>query len=272
MKIILSILFIVMGSTIAFPSSVLAGLAVTDAALIASNRQHQQRDYIEQVLQELNQQEQIGNLAESVRQGEEYLDRLGDPAKRVGGSEFDVILHVLNQAPVHETSEEIAAEVDEKSIFESETLPIYAPLAEEINAGDERIGERDGGNFKAEAAARASFERYRAARASALERRKQLMGALRGATAKLDEAKTASEVQKLTGIILSIQTQLAAVDDDLEMATREAITRMLENRNEREVAAKSSIQTERARLRHGSRKDTELYNLPTEPTLFRSSR
>lgn len=242
-----------------------AGLPVTDYAHIASNQIHQARDLVEQLLQEANQQLQIS-------QQDDYLNRFGDPAETIGDAQLDVVLKSLNRIVPHQELQAAVDQITEGTAFELEVPAIYNPIVRPITSLGEVIAQRDGNDFKPEVASRMGFEQYRLVRRELLVRKQDLLGALAATTHDLQNATTASELQRLTAIALSLQTQLTSLDNDLNFAVEDVKARALENQNEASLRSKAQIQQDRAVLNDGSRRDQGFYRLLTKPTLFRDGK
>ena len=124
--------------------------------------------------------------------------------------------------------------------------------------------------YKEDAVAKRGFEHYRSVREEVLKRRAELRESVASTTAQLQAAKTESEVRKLTGLLIGQQTELHAIDQEVQFASAEIVARHLEAEAERRLRAKARLEEDRARHRQATRKDAEFYRLLTTPTYFRS--
>ena len=94
-----------------------------------------------------------------------------------------------------------------------------------------------------------------------LERRDTLRAEIAETTEQLRSAETDSEVKKLTGIMLGLQTELQATDRELDIARGDAEARALENQNQAEAAAKAEAERDARRFEIANQRDVETYKL-----------
>ena len=247
-----------------------AALPVTDVGLIATNRGNSERDYLEQLLQEANQQTQILRLVEQIRRLDDYLERFGDPATIDKLDGLELLEELLTRAETNKRSEVILAELDGKEVFQPD--PVYRPTSETIVLDGVEAEARHSERYKPEAAAQRSFSHYREVRSSVLERRNQVKAKIAQVLVRLRGARTSSEVQKLSVLMTGLQTELEAIDREMGFAASEAATRMFENEVQRQVEKKAAVENGRARLREGTRKDARTYRITWEPILFNSQK
>lgn len=229
-----------------------AGLTVIDPTLIANHRRASQEQLYELILQELNQQTSIAQFAD-------FLERHGSLEEPTAEEAFEALLILIN-----ETSQTLPPieEVTEATIFGGQENTIYDRIEKTVVSDELVIGEVDGNLLRPEAAARSSFAQYEDVQHRIFSQRDELMDALSEATDSLRNATTTAEVQKLTGLILSLQTQLTATEDQLRHAHQAAILRVLENENESSALRKRKEQAEKIRLRHQHNQEVELFRLP----------
>jgi len=230
------------------------GLTVIDPTLIAANREASAKQLLELILQEQNQQISIDQFTE-------FLKRQGSLDQPLAEEAFAALLDLLKNPPQQRTGRESDEQIDDSSIFTASPSPNHQATDQEVTMGDQQIGELTGKLFRAEAAARSSLRRYQDTRDRAIERKAALMKTLEEVTVALSEATTIAEVQKLTGLILSVNTQLMAIENDLTLASQDANARMMENRNEAEVKAKRALEVEKLKFRHAHRRNLELFQI-----------
>jgi uridine kinase len=78
------------------------------------------------------------------------------------------------------------------------------------------------------------------------ERRTALKDQIAATTQKLQSATTASEVQKLTGVLIGLNGALAATDKELDYALSLSIVQEVENRNDTERQIKARTEEQKA--------------------------
>ena len=239
----------------------LAGLAVVDVGLISTNLQNAKRDLIEQVFQEANQQEMIGQI-------DAYLDILGDPGK-VDLDLVNKILKFLGSVGVSLESEEIIRDLDENEIFANKAGTPYEAVPRDIVVDGEVVDQINPKSFKAEVATRRTVQHYKDVRSEVLKQRSELKSELSQLLLKFQAADTDSEVQKLSIVAKALDTQLAAIDREIAFAANEVMSRWIELQLEEKIQAKAQIQKDRAAARIATEKNLRFYRLPSTPPVLK---
>ena len=68
-------------------------------------------------------------------------------------------------------------------------------------------------------------------------------------------------MKKLTGVLLGQQTELQAIDRELEIAASENAAREMENANQRRAEAKARAEAEAKRFQVANQRDLDTYQL-----------
>ena len=245
------------------------GLVVTDPTLIATNRSHQVRDLAEQLIRKANQEKQILRLVDQLSRMDEHLRRYGKPGITVADPEVRKLLDMLFAAAPSLSSHDLNQSIDGAEVFRHpHDKTGSSPLAL-IALDDGKTAKRNPDLYQEDAAANRSFEHYRRVRTEVLARRKKLRRSVASTTAQLQQARTTSEIRKLTAVLIGLQTELRAIDEEITFATAEMEARDLETEARCRLRAKARLEEDRARFREGARKDMKFYRLLTEPTYFR---
>ena len=263
----------------AFPITAKAtGIPVIDAAHMASNRVSHAIDYVQQVLHEANQQtqiinqleqvtqlyEQIDQLYQQIAQMDDYLERFGDPKSILNLAGFNELLGELGQATEGLDIEEILPDITGEDFFGFDGSGIFQPIQPTITIGDEDF-DRDAARYKPNDATKETIAQYRAKKEEVIERRDALRGKIAETTEQMQSAETDSEVKKLTGILLGQQTELQAIDSELDIARGDAEARALENENQRQAEAKARAEESARRFEAAGRADVQTYKLDQSP-------
>jgi hypothetical protein len=251
-----------------------AGIPVVDAVHIASNRIAHAVDYVQQVVHEVNQQtqilkqveeitqlhEQIDQLYAQIEQMDSYLDRFGDPKAIANLAGLDKLLGELQRKTEGLDIDERLGEIDGEGIFGFSGDGVFKPVGESFTIGDQEF-ERNAEAYKPEDATRETIEQYRAKKKEVIERRDALKTEVAAATTQLKAAATDSEVKKLTGVLLGLQTELQALDEEVDIAAADAVVRDMENANQRRAKAKAALEENARRFAEGNRKDAATYKI-----------
>jgi hypothetical protein len=250
------------------------GFPVVDVAHIASNRIAHATDYVQQILHEANQQTQIlkeieqieqlytqiDQLTTQIAQVDDYLDRFGDPETILDLAGLDELLSQLGQATDNLDVAERMRDVTGRGIFDFSGGGIYKEIKPDMEIDGEEFA-REASRYKAEDAVRETVDEFRAKKLEVIERRDILKEEVGSTVEAIRTATTDSEVKKLTGVLLGQQTELQAIDRELEIAASENAARDLENANQRRADAKARAEAEAKRFEVGSLRDLDTYQL-----------
>ncbi|MDC3255109.1 hypothetical protein OAV21_01770 [bacterium] len=256
-------------------SHILAGgFPVVDVAQIASNKLNWATDLAQQVLQEANQQTQIANeleqiaqlyeqidqLTTQIAQVDDYLDRFGDPETITELVGLDGLLDQLGEATDALDIAERMGDITGAGIFEFDGGGIFQEIDTDI-AIDGEVFARDAVRYKPEDAIKETVEQFRGKKLDVIERRDLAREEISSTIEALKEATTDSEVKKLTGVLLGQQTELQAIDRELDIAANENAARELENANQRRAEAKARTEAEVRKFEVANRRDVATYQI-----------
>ncbi len=275
MKTNRSIIAALLGTLSLLPTSLRAtGIPVIDAAHMATNQVSHTIDYVQQVLHEANQQtqitnqleqvaqlyEQIDQLYEQIAQMDDYLERFGDPKSIIDLDGFNELMIALGGSTEGLDIEGLLPGITGEDLFGFDGNGIFQPIEPAITIGEEEI-DRDPERYKPNDATRQTIEQYREKKTEVIERRDALREDIAQTVDALRTAETDSEVKKLTGVLLGQQTELQAIDRELDIARGDAEARALENENQREAEAKARAEENARRFEAAGRADVQTYRL-----------
>jgi hypothetical protein len=87
-------------------------------------------------------------------------------------------------------------------------------------------------------------------------------------TEQLQSAKTDAETQKLTGVLVGYNAELAAVDREIEHAATQLAAQDIENRADQERQATARREERRAQIEEGFRRSSEAFRIDTSAPAF----
>ena len=279
MKRLTTLAFTITAFALALPATAPAGgIPVIDGAHIAANRVSHAIDYVQQVLHEANQQTQIAKQVEQIEQlytqieqlyaqieqMDDYLERFGDPKSILDLAGLDRLLGDLGRATDGLDIESRLPDLTGEGMFGYDGEGVFEPIGSTVTIGDQDF-DRDAESYKANDAARVTIEQYREKKAEILERRDALREEIAATTQQLQSAETDSEVKKLTGVLLGQQTELQAIDRELDIARGDAEARAIENANQADAQAEAEAEAEARRFEVGNRRDLETYKIDRSP-------
>ena len=244
-----------------------AGLVVTDPTLIAINKAHHARDLAEQLLRKANQVQQIEQLIRQVTQLDDYLKRYGHPGISVADPELKKLIDLLKSEALSRSSEELFEGVDGVEVFASdEKLP--GAIRPNVIVDGTEITPRNPQVYREDAETKRTMDHYTTVRQQVLERRQSLRLSIASTIQQLQAAHTESEIRKLAAVLTALQTELAAIDQEVGFAASAVMTHELQIEANRRLRAKAQQEEDRVAHRTASRKDAAFYQLLTKPTFF----
>ena len=245
-------------------SHILAGgFPVVDVAQIASNKLNWATDLAQQVLQEANQQTQIANeleqiaqlyeqidqLTTQIAQVDDYLDCFGDPETITELVGLDGLLDQLGEATDALDIAERMGDITGAGIFEFDGGGIFQEIDTDI-AIDGEVFARDAVRYKPEDAIKETVEQFRGKKLDVIERRDLAREEISSTIEALKEATTDRQ-----------QTELQAIDRELDIAANENAARELENANQRRAEAKARTEAEVRKFEVANRRDVATYQI-----------
>lgn len=242
------------------------GMPVIDVVAIASQKQADHLDYLEQLIHEGNQVKTIAQLVEQIRLIDSYLERFGDPGKIRDLAGAEELLRQLDAVPVLKIEKPAIPDADE--VFRPFDDGASNGIKKEILVDGSAAGNHDGSVYAPEVLERRLTADYLKVRESVLDRRRKLREGISGVSRQLQAATTASEVQKLAGVLSALQSELQSVDQELVIAANDLSVRVAANATEKAIQAKGTVERERAALRVGTLKASERFQLFTTPISF----
>ncbi|MEI8341555.1 MAG: hypothetical protein WCH43_08495, partial [Verrucomicrobiota bacterium] len=187
-----ALIFILSVGLFSILSSFAGGMPVIDAVAIANQRIAAERDYLEQLLHEANQQTEIVKMVEQISQLDSYLDRFGDPSSIKELEGLDELDRQLKAAPVLKLPDLKREDLETDEVFRPLASNIGPKLDKEIVLNGKVEATRDGEIYTPEVAERRTQEDYQEVRASVLTRREILRTSIAGTTKQIQQASTAS--------------------------------------------------------------------------------
>ncbi len=237
-------------------------IKVIDPTLIATNKANAAKEYAESLIRKANQVKQIQQQLEQILQMTDYLKRYGHPDVAVAEAELKRLQELLTSIAPSKSATRINEGVSGNEIFSDE-------IQREIILDGTKEIDRNPEIYREQAKAKRGFDHYHHVQAEVLKRRQDLRQSIASTTSQMQAATTESEIRKLSAILTAQQTELAAIDKEMDFAASEIMARHLKAEHDKRLRAKARIETDRARHRKAMRQDAKFYRLLTRPVRFR---
>ncbi|MGB0372000.1 MAG: hypothetical protein ACPGN3_11750 [Opitutales bacterium] len=265
MKYSLLVFFVFILTCMPF-TSLEAAWPVVDYSQLQLKAFTSKRAILQEILQEGNQRVQILKMVEQIRQIDRQIELLGDPSK-VNLRTLRRLYRLIEDIPISKTAEELEAVFHPDFLFAENAA--FDPVSREIRIDGATVAQRDSALFIPEVKARQAFDHYDSVKSHSLDRRAELDSEIQDALDQLQTAQTDSEVQKLNGLIVTLNVRRAEMSDEIELAATEASSRFYRNRVESDIARKVRFQDERVRYRVGAQKHLESFPMLDSPVIFK---
>jgi chromosome segregation ATPase len=105
-----------------------------------------------------------------------------------------------------------------------------------------------------------------------LTRRTNLRNQIASTTTQLQAATTDAETQKLTGVLVGYNAELATVDHEIDNAAGQVLTQDAENRADKERDDQARREERQAQIEESFRRYGDVFRLETTPPTFPDSR
>jgi hypothetical protein len=128
--------------------------------------------------------------------------------------------------------------------------------------------QRNTADYKPNEAINNATANYSSVTQNVLSRRQALKDAIAQTIQSLQSASTASEVQKLTGVLLGQQAALSATDKEIDQAVDVSVEQDIENRNDQQKQATANQEQQQAEMVESLGKFRTTFQLNTQPPQF----
>jgi uncharacterized phage infection (PIP) family protein YhgE len=215
-----------------------------------------------------NQIEQINTLTSQLQELQNYNKAFGDPAKLLDISGVKGLVRELRKGELGQSIGHVqqmargfdAMTHNANGLYHSIGTSFRTPSGETI-AREEKI-------YRDNAAIHRSTQNYTNVFNDVRERRRALKDEIASTTEKLQSAATASEVEKLTGVLVGLNAALAATDKEIDQALSLAIVQEAENRNNVEKQAKARGEEQKAEFTESLKNYHQTFRAVSQPAFF----
>lgn len=210
-----------------------------------------------------NQVEQINTLTKQLQQVQAYVKAFGDPSQLRNIVGADVLMTSLRQSGIGQpldTLQRAASGADAlrysaNGLYRSPGTTFKTPAGVELPRAEDI--------YKKFGAIQQSSLNLQTVTADVATRREALRQQIATTTQQLQSATTDAETQKLTGVLIGYNAELAAVDREVEQAATQLAAQDIENRADQERQTTARREERRAQIAEGFRRSSEAFRLDT---------
>ena len=215
-----------------------------------------------------NQVQQITQLSDQLQQLENYNQAFGNPAQILNVTGVSAVTSDLTQTPLGETISAVEKAADGTAALTYDANGLYHQIGSTFATPSGKSVQRNIPDYKPNEAINNATANYSSVTQDVLQRRQALKDAVAQTIQSLQSATTASEVQKLTGVLLGQQAALSATDKEIDQAVDVSVEQDIENRNDQQKQATAEQEEQKAEMVESLGNFRASFQLNTQPPKF----
>lgn len=215
-----------------------------------------------------NQVQQITQLGNQLSQLEQYNKEFGDPSQILNVTGASALTSDLTRTPLGQTISAVEKTSDGVAALTYDANGLYHQIGATFATPSGNQVQRNANDYKPNEAINNATANYTNVTADVMQRRQALKDDIASTTEALQSATTASEVQKLTGVLIGQNAALAATDKEIDQAVDVSVEQDIENRNDAQKQATAEQEEQKAETVEAFDNYRTNFQLNTQPPLF----
>ena len=216
-----------------------------------------------------NEVQQITTLGDQLSEFKNYESLFGNPSQVVLSMVAPLETDLQSLEPV-QSLENLVSSADGSAALTFNDAGIYATVGASFQTPGGQTIQRPADQYKPFAAVINSASNYVAVADSAAQRRATIKDEIAQTTQQLQNATTDAEVQKLHGVLTSLNSDLASTDDEVNQAASAAMVQDIQNRNDQQKQILALTEQQNAEFMEAVSNYTAKFQLLNAPTTFPS--
>jgi hypothetical protein len=216
-----------------------------------------------------NEVSQIQTLDNQLSEFKNYESLFGNPSQVVLSMVAPLESDLQNLEPV-QSLENLVTSADGTAALTFNDSGIYATVGTSFQTPGGQTIQRPADQYKPFAAVINSASNYVAVANNAAQRRASIKDQIAQTTQQLQNATTDAEVQKLQGVLASLNSDLASTDDEVNQAASAAMVQDIQNRNDQQKQILALTEQQNAEFTEAVSNYTAKFQLLNAPTTFPS--
>ena len=214
-----------------------------------------------------NQVQQIETLGNQLSEFKNYESLFGNPSQVVLSmvAPLDADLKSLEPG---QNLENLVGNADGSYALTYNDSGIYATVGVNFQTPGGQTIQRPADQYKPYAAINNTANNYVTVADNAAQRRASIKDQIAQTTEQLQNATTDAEVQKLHGVLTSLNGDLASTDDEVNQAAASAMVQDIQNRNDQQKQIQALTEQQNAEFTEAVSNYTAKFQLFNEPTVF----
>jgi hypothetical protein len=251
---------------------VTAQVVVIDPTAIAHNQANHIVDLAKYVEMVNNQLKQITTMTQELQQVTAYVKAFGDPSSLLNITGANQLISSLKQTGVGETISQLQQAANGFQALQYTGNGLYTNLGSTFTTPGAVRLPRAEEFYRKYGAIQQSSQNFQGVTNDVLARRANLRNQIASTTSQLQAATTDAETQKLTGVLVGYNAELATVDHEIDSAAGQVLTQDAENRADKERDDQARREERQAQIEESFRRYGEVFQLETAPPTFPDGR
>jgi membrane-associated HD superfamily phosphohydrolase len=214
-----------------------------------------------------NQVQQIQTLGDQLSEFKNYESLFGNPSQ-VTLSMVPTLNADLQSLEPGQNLENLVGNADGNYALTYNDSGLYATVGSSFQTPRGQTIQRPADQYKAFAAINRTADNYVAVADDAAKRRATIKGQIAQTTEQLQNATTDAEVQKLHGVLTSLNADLASTDDEVNQAATSAMVQDIQNRNDQQKQIQALTEQQNAEFEESVSNYTAKFQLLNAPVVF----
>ena len=214
-----------------------------------------------------NQVQQIETLGNQLSEFKNYESLFGNPSQVVLSMVAPLDADLKNLEPGLNL-ENLVGNADGNYALTYNDSGIYATVGVSFQTPGGQTIQRPADQYKSFAAINNAANNYVTVADNAAQRRAAIKDQIAQTTEQLQNATTDAEVQKLHGVLTSLNSDLASTDDEVNQAAASAMVQDIQNRNDQQKQIQALTEQQNAEFTEAVSNYTAKFQLFNEPTVF----
>lgn len=215
-----------------------------------------------------NQVQQISQLGNQLQQLEKYNTAFGNPASLVNISGANQLVADLKQPEVGQPLETVQTSSQGAEAMTFSGNGIYHDIGQTFQTPSGNEVQRQPDIYRENAALENATQNYTNVYDTATQHRQELRADIAATTEKLQNATTASEVQKLTGVLIGQSADLADTDRQVDQAANLTLVQAAENSDDEDKQGKARLEEQQSEFSEALVKYKAAFQPVVEPSSF----
>ena len=245
-----------------------AQLVVTDPVAHTLTKIDHAQDIAKYIEMINNQVTQINTLTQQLQQIQAYVKAFGNPATLLNISGANQLVGSLQQTGVGQTLTQLQRTANGLQALQYNGNGLYSSLGQSFTTPGGAQVPRIEQLYRKYGAIQQDSQNFQSVTSDVLRRRENLRNNIATTTTKLQASTTDAETQKLTGVLVGYNAELATVDHEIDNATGQVLTQDAENRADREREDQARREERQAQMEESTRRYSEVFRLEDTPPQF----